>query len=69
MDGRGWAGAPLHVTVEGLQPSGMVGYLLAGSAQTPPTPLGLGVGELCLGGSLARFSQQAQAADAAGRQR
>jgi DNA-binding beta-propeller fold protein YncE len=68
-DGRGFAGAPLIVTVEGLQPGAMVGYLLAGSATAPPTPLGSGVGELCLGGSIARFVHQVQAADVAGRQR
>ena len=69
IDGRGFAGAPLFVTVEGLQPGGMVGYLLAGTFATPPTPLGFGVGELCLGGSIARFIQQVQVADSTGRQR
>ncbi|MEZ6015029.1 MAG: hypothetical protein R3F49_07950 [Planctomycetota bacterium] len=68
-DGRGFAGAPLIVTVERLQPGGMLGYLLAGSFATPPAPMGFGVGQLCLGGAIARFSQQVQLADSTGRQR
>jgi hypothetical protein len=69
VDGRGSAGAPHVFVVEGLQPNAMPGYLLLGSANVPPFPLPFGVGSLCLGGTLGRFVQQVQTADAAGRQR
>jgi hypothetical protein len=69
VDGHGFAGAPLVFTVDGLQPNGMPGYLLVGSAVTAPMPTPIGVGDLCLGGTLGRFVNQVQLADAAGRHR
>jgi len=69
VDGTGFAGGLLHFTAEGLEPHGMLGYLVVGSPTAPPSSVTVGIGSLCIASDGARFTSQAQVADAAGRQR
>ena len=69
IQGGGLVRGTMVATVRGLEPNAMAGYLLVADTLTSPMPAAGSVGSVCIGGSIGRYVDQVQLADASGEQR